>query len=34
MNKKVKFQDLGIVDYKEAWDYQEKLFAEIFCVTL
>lgn len=29
MNKKVKFQDLGIVDYKEAWDYQEKLFAEI-----
>jgi lipoyl(octanoyl) transferase len=24
----VKKIDLGIIDYKEAWDYQEKLFAE------
>ncbi len=24
--KQVKFQDLGLIDYKEAWDYQEKLF--------
>lgn len=24
--KQVKFQDLGLMDYKEAWDYQEKLF--------
>jgi lipoyl(octanoyl) transferase len=27
--KQVKFQHLGSIDYKEAWDYQEKLFAEI-----
>jgi len=26
---KVVFQDLGLIDYKEAWDYQEKLFNEI-----
>ena len=24
----VHFQDLGTIDYKEAWDFQEKLFAE------
>ncbi len=24
--KKVKFQDLGIMDYKVCWDYQEELF--------
>lgn len=29
MNKKVEIQDLGLKDYKEAWDYQEKLFQEI-----
>ena len=23
---KVVFQDLGLIDYKEAWDYQEKRF--------
>jgi lipoyl(octanoyl) transferase len=28
MSKKVQFEDLGIIDYKEAWDYQEKIFAE------
>jgi lipoyl(octanoyl) transferase len=28
-NKKVEFQHLGLVDYKQAWDYQERLFAEI-----
>jgi len=27
--QKVKFIDLGLIDYKEAWDYQEKLFAEV-----
>lgn len=27
--KKVKCIDLGLIDYKEAWEYQEKLFAEI-----
>lgn len=26
---KVVFQDLGLIDYKEAWDYQEKRFNEI-----
>jgi lipoyl(octanoyl) transferase len=29
MNKKVKFIDLGIKDYKEAWAFQETLFQEI-----
>lgn len=29
MNKKVVFRDLGRMDYKEAWDYQERLFAGI-----
>lgn len=24
--QKVHFQDLGLIDYKEAWDFQEKLF--------
>ena len=29
MNKKVNFHDLGKIDYKECWDFQEELFAEI-----
>jgi lipoyl(octanoyl) transferase len=29
---KVVFQDLGQIDYKEAWDYQEKLFDQIIAV--
>ena len=29
MNKKVKFIDLGVKDYKEAWAFQETLFQEI-----
>jgi lipoyl(octanoyl) transferase len=28
LNKEVHFQDLGSIDYKKAWDYQESLFAE------
>ena len=28
-NKKIIFQDLGLLDYKVCWDYQEKLFNEI-----
>ena len=28
INKKVKFTDLGLIDYKEAWDYQTALFDE------
>lgn len=26
--QKVHFRDLGLIDYKECWDYQEKLFNE------
>jgi lipoyl(octanoyl) transferase len=29
---KVVFKDLGLIDYKEAWDYQEKRFNEILDV--
>ena len=29
MEKKVKFQDLGLIDYKEAWDLQEDLLGGI-----
>lgn len=29
MNKKVAVQELGVKDYKETWDFQEKLFQEI-----
>ena len=29
MNKTVKFQDLGLKDFKETWDYQESLFKAI-----
>ncbi|WP_312765592.1 lipoyl(octanoyl) transferase LipB [Epilithonimonas sp.] len=28
INKKVKFQDLGIKDYQPAWDYQEELLKQ------
>jgi lipoyl(octanoyl) transferase len=28
INKQVHFRDLGLIDYQEAWDYQEKIFAE------
>ena len=28
MNKQVKFHNLGLIDYKKCWDYQESLFAE------
>ncbi|RJE71879.1 lipoyl(octanoyl) transferase LipB [Reichenbachiella sp. MSK19-1] len=26
LNKQTQFVDLGLIDYQEAWDYQEKLF--------
>ena len=32
MNKKVKFEDLGLIDYKKCWDYQEDLFSTILAV--
>lgn len=28
INKKVEFRDLGKMDYQEAWDFQEAIFAE------
>jgi lipoyl(octanoyl) transferase len=28
-NTEVKFEHLGLIDYKEAWDYQEKLFNSV-----
>jgi lipoyl(octanoyl) transferase len=32
--KEVNFIDLGLVDYKQAWDYQEKLFNEIVALKI
>ena len=29
LNKNIKFEDLGVRDYKEVWDYQEELFKSI-----
>lgn len=29
VKQRVNFSDLGLIDYKECWDYQEKLFQEI-----
>jgi lipoyl(octanoyl) transferase len=29
LNKKTKFIDLGLIDYKQAWDYQTSLFQSI-----
>ena len=34
MNKKVKFQDLGLKDYKETWEYQEELFQETLAIKI
>ena len=33
-NKQVIFQDLGQIDYKKAWDYQEKLFRQTIDIKL
>ena len=32
VNKKVTFRNIGLIDYKEAWDYQEELFDDIFAI--
>lgn len=32
LNKKVKYQNLGLTPYKKAWDLQEKYFAEVLAV--
>lgn len=34
VNKKVEFRNLGLIDYKKAWDYQESLFAEIVDIKI
>ncbi|MBL7891781.1 MAG: lipoyl(octanoyl) transferase LipB [Bacteroidia bacterium] len=34
MNKMVIYRDLGLIDYKEAWDYQEKLLNDIINVKI
>lgn len=28
-NKEVKYIDLGLIDYKEAWDFQEEFFKKV-----
>lgn len=33
-NKETQFQHLGLIDYQQAWDYQEKLFAEILDIKV
>ncbi len=33
-NKIVNYTNLGLIDYKEAWDYQTKLFEEIVAVKI
>ena len=32
VNQTVEFQNLGLIDYKDAWDYQEKLFQKVVSV--
>jgi lipoyl(octanoyl) transferase len=32
LNKKTKFIDLGLVDYKEGWDYQTNLFEQLIAI--
>ncbi|MFA7274249.1 MAG: lipoyl(octanoyl) transferase LipB [Crocinitomicaceae bacterium] len=34
MQPTVHFQDLGLIDYQEAWDYQEKLFAKTVALKI
>lgn len=34
VNKKIILQDLGKTDYKEAWEYQEHLFAETVAIKI
>lgn len=32
INKQVQFRDIGLIDYQEAWDLQEKIFAETLAI--
>ena len=34
MNKTIQLQDLGLKDYKEAWEYQEKIFHGILDIKI
>ncbi len=34
INKAVEIIDLGMIDYQQAWDYQEKLFKEVIAIKL
>ena len=34
MNKKVQYVDLGLIDYKKCWNYQEDLFQKIIDIKL
>ena len=34
INKLIKVKDLGMVDYQEAWDYQEALFKGVIDLKL
>lgn len=34
INKHVEFRDLGLIDYQQAWDYQEQLFADIIATKI
>jgi len=34
LNKDVKIIDLGLIDYQQAWDYQDKLFKEVIELKL
>ncbi len=33
-NKLIKIKDLGLVDYKDCWDYQEELFKGVIDVKI
>jgi lipoyl(octanoyl) transferase len=33
-NKQILFQDLGLMDYQKAWDYQEELFNSIVAIKI
>lgn len=34
MNKRIKFIDLGLIDYKQAWDFQEDIFKKTIDIKL
>ena len=34
LNKEVTFEDLGLVDYQQAWDYQEEIFKEVVALKI